>query len=259
MWIEKIKPTTSCRTIAKTYLDPDSTSGFSTNIRKKRYFSAFFLCYTLFMKKIYLVIIILVVVALGVYYIKSNKNPIDDSIKTYRNSNVGLTFVYPKILFASTTSDTVRIHHEVPFDHHDFCDFKGENNTTIPTLTDFNVTFHISEASLIETMKTESPYLPNESFVNDEVVVSPGFIDTYEVGTLKGYRIFEGAEGCGKTTYYFPISKSKTLVVQQDLITIFTGAIDTANKERAEAVPGVLNKERAEQVFESILKTLIVQ
>ncbi|MFZ2621197.1 MAG: hypothetical protein WAX85_01725 [Minisyncoccia bacterium] len=212
------------------------------------------------MKKLILPFIIIILAVGGFwYYKKTNKTPVDTTVSNYRNSTSGISFTYPKILTASTTSGEVTLHHEVPFTHHDYCDFKGEGDMTIPTLTDFNVVFHVVNKGLVETMKTESPYIPQENFVNGEVVVSPGFIDEYSVGELKGFKIFEGAEGCGQTTYYFPIDNSKTLVTREELITVFTGAIDTENMDKALAVPGIINKEKSTQIFESILKTLKVQ
>ncbi len=209
------------------------------------------------MKKILPIIIVLILVIGGVWYWKKGGNfPIDSTTATYRNSSLGISFKYPKILMASTTGEEVTLHHEVTFTHHDYCDFKGEGDTTVPTLTDFHVKFHIVNKSLVEAMKSESPYVPAENFVNGEIVPSPGFIDPVQFGNLKGYSIFEGAEGCGHTIYYLSVSTNKTLIVTNDLITVFTGAIDVENQSKAESVPGVLNKAKAEAIFEAILNTV---
>ena len=215
---------------------------------------------TIGMKKNVWIIVILIIIALGIWYVKKVKTtPADTSMTTYKNSETGLSFNYPKILTLGSNGNTVTLHHEVPFAHHDFCDFKGERMTTIPNLTDFNVKFHIVGKSLIDTMKTESPYIPQENFVNGKVVESPGFIDRFAVGNLKGWRIFEGAEGCGQTIYYFPISGTTTLVVQSELITLFSGAIDERVENQAMDVPGVINKEKNQEIFRSVLKTLQIQ
>lgn len=202
----------------------------------------------------------MLVVGLGLWLLtRGEATPVDTTVATYRNTNIGITFTYPKILTVTSSSDIITVHHEVPFTHHDYCDFKGEIDTTIPTLTDLDVKFHIVSKNVVDTMKAETPYIPSENFVNGTVVVSPGFIDSYSVGDLKGYKIFEGAEGCGQITYYFPITNTKTLVAKQELVTVFTGAIDVEDEAKAQAVPGVLNNEKATQIFESILKTLKVQ
>lgn len=199
----------------------------------------------------------MVLVVGGVWFAKSkNVAVVDKTLTSYNNSSLGISFTYPKILTASTTSGVITLHHEVPFVHHDYCDFKGEIDTTINTLTDFDVKFFIQNKNLVETMKTVSPYIPQENFIDNTVIESPGFIDKYSVGKLDGYKIFEGAEGCGQTTYYFPVSDTKTIVVQEALVTVFTGVIDVENMDKALAVPGVINKEKSAEIFESILKTL---
>ncbi len=212
------------------------------------------------MKKTSIFIILIVIIVGGFWILKNKpKTPLDKSLFVYNNPNVGVSFSYPKILSASTTENTVTIHHSVPFTHHDYCDFKGEIDTTIDNLSDFNVSFHTEDLSLIQTMKKLSSYIPQENFVNDTIVVSPGFIDSFSVGKLNGYKIFEGAEGCGQTTYYFPVSNSKTLVVKEALVTVFTGAIDTENMSKALAVPRVINKQKSEEILNSILNTIKVK
>jgi hypothetical protein len=178
---------------------------------------------------------------------------------THTNPHSGVTFTYPKILTVTDQAGTTTIHHEVAFTHHDYCDFKGEIDTTIPVLTDFHVVMHTVDKPLVQTMKSESPYIPAENFVNGQVVASPGFIDPITVGMLSGYGIFEGAEGCGQTTYYFPIHPTKTLVVRQQFITVFSGSIALNEKDRAEAVPGVINRERESAILSTILNSLRVK
>lgn len=211
------------------------------------------------MKKVLFIIVILALVFGAVFYgTKDNATPTNPDLVSYRNSRLGISFTYPKILTASTTKNVISLHHEVPFVHHDYCDFKGEGDTTINTLTDFRVSFYTVDKSLIDSMRQESPYIPEENFVDGNIIPSPGFIDSYENGELKGFRIFEGAEGCGHLIYYLKISEKKTLIVIDEFITVFSGAIDTENMDRALAVPGVINKNRASEIFESVLKTVKV-
>jgi len=125
-----------------------------------------------------------------------------------------------------------------------------------PRLTDFKVTIQKVNKDIVGTMKTISPYIPQENFVNNNVVVSPGFIDAYSVGTLNGYAIYEGAEGCGQTTYYFPISADKTLVINKASIQVLSGVIAKEKMDEVLAVPGVISKEKYEEIFLSILGSL---
>ncbi len=117
----------------------------------------------------------------------------------------------------------------------------------------------MSDNNLVDTIKHESPYIPEENFLNGKVVPSPGFIDPVEFGNLQGYSIFEGAEGCGHTIYYLKVSERRTLVVILDFITIFSGSIDTENMNNALAVPNVINKTQAEEVFNTIMKSIVAQ
>ncbi len=217
----------------------------------------FSICYTFGVKKIFFLIFVLILAAGTLWYAKRSPAPASNTeSKTFRNQALGISFVYPKILSASSTPDRVVLHHEVPFTHHDYCDFKSELGTTVETLRDFNVSFYVVEKNIVDTMKKESPYIPEENFVNGAVVPSPGFIDPFTVNDLQGFKIFEGAEGCGHTKYFLSVSNSKTLVITEEWITVFSGAIDSENKASAEAVPGVINKEKEAQIFNSIMQSL---
>ena len=204
--------------------------------------------------------VIITIAVGGIWYIKKgSKSNVDPTISVYNNANLGMSFSYPKILTLSEASGEITLHHEVSFVHRDFCDFKGEGTTTMPTLTDFNVKLHIVNKNIVDTMRAESPYIPAENFVNDNIITSPGFIDSFQSGNLKGFKIFEGAEGCGQTIYYLKVTNSKTIVIRNDLITVFTGAIDAQNEAAAEAVPNVINKQKSEVIFNSIIETLKVR
>lgn len=210
-------------------------------------------------KYIFIIILVVILVIAFLFYKKSNSKPVETNISSYRNSSLGISFQYPKKLKITGDNSSIKIHHEVPFEHHDFCDFKGEATTTVKTLTDFNVEMHLVNQNIMKAMKTESPYIPEENFLNGKIVVSPGFIDPVTFGNLNGYSIFEGAEGCGHTIYYFEIESEKTLVVTDDFITIFSGAIDAENMNKALAVPDVINKQSATSIFESIINSLKVE
>ncbi len=212
------------------------------------------------MKKTSVIALIIVFITFG-FFIYTRKNTPEPKIenKLYRNNNIGVVFKYPPILKVKSENGVINIRHEVPFEHHDFCDFKGEATTTSPTLTDFNLNVHVSPKNLIETIRTESPYIPEENFINNKIVPSPGFIDEVKFGDKKGYSIFEGAEGCGHTVYYLYVSGDRTLVIYNDFITIFSGSIDTENIERALQVPNVINKDENQKLLEQILNSLDAQ
>ena len=208
------------------------------------------------MNKFLSIIIIILLVVGGLWLIKNNnKTPVYENIKTYKNIGLGISFDYQKNLTASTTDGVVVLHHDIAFENNGDCDMMGGENT-YPRLTDFKVTIQKIDKNLVNTMKVVSPYIPQENFVNNEVVVSPGFIDAFEVGTLSGYAIYEGAEGCGQTTYYFPIKSDETLVINKASIQVLSGVTGKEKQDMVLAIPEVISKEKSEEIFISILKTL---
>ncbi len=126
-------------------------------------------------------------------------------------------------------------------------------------LTDFKVDFEISSKGLVATMKERSPYIPQENFVGDVVVESPGFIDAYSVGEFSGYAIYEGAEGCGRTTYYFPIANDKTLFITKMSIQVLSGVISKEKEAEVLRVPGVIARDESDAIFRDILLTLEIK
>jgi len=206
--------------------------------------------------KNFLIFIILILVFGGWWLTKTKNKPVvDESITSYKNSGLGITFDYPKILTISASDEMVTLHHDIPYQNHGECDMMGDENV-YPRLTDFRVTFQKIEKNLVDTMRIISPYIPQENFVNEEVVESPGFIDKFQIGKLDGYAIYEGVEGCGQTTYYFRIKDNQTLVVGKASIQILSGVIVKEKMEEVLAVPGVISREKSEEMFESILTSL---
>jgi hypothetical protein len=212
---------------------------------------------TVYMKKLVLPILI-IIIAIGFLFWKKQTKPINPEIGTFKNIGAGISFNYPKKLTVTNNKGEVLIHHDVPFTHHDYCDFKGEGTTTMDTLTDFNLKMRVENKSLINSVKANSPYIPEENFLNGEIIPSPGFIDPFQAGNYKGFSIFEGAEGCGHTIYYLKVKDDKTLIAVSDFITVFSGAIDTENMETAERVPGVINKTEANNIFNQIMESVKV-
>lgn len=210
------------------------------------------------MKKFGLFLIIgIILVSIGWFFKNKEKVVLDDTMATYRNSALGISFKYPKTLAVSATDGTITLFHDIPYENKGECDMVGEEKT-YPRLTDFRVTMRKMNKGLVDTMKTVSPYIPQENFINNQVVESPGFIDKFSAGTLNGYAIYEGAEGCGQTTYYFPIKDDLTLVVGKASIQILSGIFSDNREQEVLAVPGAISRQQSEQIFLSILKTLSI-
>ena len=147
------------------------------------------------------------------------------------------------------------LHHDIPYANTGACDMMGDNKT-YDRLTDFEMTVQIVNKNLTGTVKSLSPYIPQENFVNDELVASPGFIDPYTIGALSGFAIYEGVEGCGQTTYYFPVASDQTLVVTNASIQALSGARLPEKVAEVLIVPGAISREKNQQIFESVMKSL---
>lgn len=208
------------------------------------------------MKKITFIILILLVAGTAYYFLRKDNKPAgEDPNKQYKNSNTGISFAYPKNLTASTTDGIAILHHDIPYKNAGACDMMGDEKT-YDSLTDFEMKIQIINKNLTETVKNLSPYIPQENFVNDEFVASPGFIDPYTIGNFSGFAIYEGAEGCGKTTYYFPIASNKTLVIANASIQALSGAINQEKVNEVLAIPGVISREKNKEIFESIVQKI---
>lgn len=174
--------------------------------------------------------------------------------KVYTGNKFGFDFTYPVVLSLTEKQSEVVLNHSIPYKNNG-CDMKGDG-TSYDKLSDFNMTIGLYDKSLVETVKMKASFLTDSNFSAGKLIVSPGFIDTYEIGSLKGYSIYTGAEGCGYTTYYFPISVSKTLVVKKDQVQEFSGAVLSEIKEKVLAMPGVISPEKADQFFRDILLSI---
>jgi len=207
------------------------------------------------MKKTIFILVIILVVG-GVWFVNRQKEtPQDDNLTFYRNSNVGVSFSYPKILNLNATLEEIELHHDIPYENHGDCDMMGDENT-YPRLTDFKVTIRKTGKGLVDTMKINSPYIPQENFINDTVVPSPGFIDPFKIGDHEGYAIYEGAEGCGQTTYYIPRGSNETLVINRASIQVLSGVVSKEKEEEVLVIPGVISREKYEEMFILILNSL---
>jgi hypothetical protein len=202
---------------------------------------------SIYMKKTSFFLILLIAGTGSCVLIKDNKQ--------YKDPDTGISFTYPKNLTASTTDGIARLRHDIPYKNAGACNMMGEEKT-YDRLTDFEMEIRIINKNHTETVKTLSPYIPQENFVNDELVASPGFIDPCTMGNFSGFAIYEGAEGCGKTTYYFPIAGDKTLVIANASIQALSGAMIQEKVTEVLAVPGVISREENKEIFESIVHSL---
>jgi len=208
------------------------------------------------MKKSAFLILIMLIAGTGYYFLRKDKRLVGEDPNTqYENSATGISFIYPKILTVSTTDGIVLLHHDIPYKNSGACDMMGDEKK-YDRLTDFEMKIQIINSNLTETVKILSASIPQENFVNGDLVASPGFIDPYTIGRFSGFAIYEGAEGCGQTTYYSAVTGHKTLVIANASIQALSGAISREKVNEVLAVPGVISRENNKEIFESIVRKL---
>ena len=178
--------------------------------------------------------------------------------KHYTNSETGISFTYPEYLTAGTAAGVAVLHHDIPYKNGGACDMMGDEQE-YDRLTDFELKIQIIAKDLSEAVRDLSPYIPPENFVNGELAASPGFIDACTIGRYSGFAVYEGAEGCGYTRYYFRLSGNKTLVMTNASIQALSGAIVQERVNEVLAVPGVISRERNTEIFESVVGSLIIK
>jgi len=174
--------------------------------------------------------------------------------KIYRNEEYGFELRYPEdLLTLSEKEKKIILTHSIPYEHPDPCDFKG-NAPPLKKLTDFEVSVEIINKSLRETViANESDYLVSKFLLDNKLKISPGFIDEFSIGSLKGYRISKGVEGCGTYTYYFPLNSKNTLLIRRSWIAEFNPI--NADYEKYLKLPGIIPPDKEENLFNQILST----
>lgn len=212
-------------------------------------------------RNIVIIVCIIAAAACGWFLLNNPKAAPTSTVATttLTFSGAGMTFSYPPELTAYQQDDTVVLHHEIPYENYGGCNMM-EEGTLYDKLTDFNLTMRIINFPLVQTVKSISPYIPEENFDGDILKVNPGFIDSFEVGVYKGFVIYEGAEGCGVITHYFPLSATKTLVAQRAAIQALNPGIYRPEEIREVlAVPGAIATSVSDRMFKDILTSLTIQ
>lgn len=159
---------------------------------------------------------------------------------------------YPRDFMTSWDGGKVTLDHSWPLRHADPCDFKGDA-PGLEKLTDFRAALEVVKSPMKEIVKkNEAESFVSEYFRNDRFALSEGFIEEFSVGTLRGYRITSGVEGCGRWRYYFPLDPNTTLVVDRD----FGEFLSLTNLQATYGTnPSAILPDRADGIFNEILKS----
>ncbi len=209
-----------------------------------------------------IVSIIAFLIIIGGLYIYSNKNVeapiVNEENPVVQNINIKsfklgtLEFSYPSNLSYGSSGEgpLISLSHFVPFKHVNSCDLK--DGLSINNAIDFSSSFKLNNTNIVNSIKNDNPYGYTDMIKNGALLIQPGFIDKYKIGSLDGYKISIGVEGCGYSTYYFPISANETLVVRRDvyLQTLQMGREELIN------IPGFISQIQEEQIFNDILSSV---
>lgn len=176
--------------------------------------------------------------------------------QTYEDLVAGFSFSYPMQLKLSSEGQAAVLHHEVPHDHADPCDFSG-GGERLKAITDAHISFEMLEKTLRDAVIQEegSDYVATQYMRGDEFILdgdSP--VERVSFGDLDGYRITSGVEGCGRYTYYFLSPSGRTLVVQRRFVPEFSSVNPDA--DTLQELPGILHPEQEEMLFTRMMSTV---
>ncbi len=173
--------------------------------------------------------------------------------KVYKSDEPEFEIMYPERISVLEEEERIVLRHSIPFEHSDPCDLRG-GELPLERLTDFEVSIQIVNQSLSETvMATQGADFASSYLRGDELDTVLDFIAKVGIGSLKGYRVTLGVEGCGTYTYYFPLNVKSTLFVRRSFITEFTPIV--ADYQKYLSLPEIIPPAEEEELFNQILST----
>ena len=180
--------------------------------------------------------------------VEENNLP-QENKKTFKLDN--LEFSYSDLLTLKKEGEVISLAHSIPQKHQNSCDFKGDG-IMVDNITDFQSSFKIYNKDLKNSITSD--FSANSVIQNlakgPDVILDPGFVDKYTIGSFDGYKITQGVEGCGHYSYFLSISPNQTLVIDRSFYAQTVGTTTNADMLK---LPGIISKEKEEQIFKSIL------
>ncbi len=183
----------------------------------------------------------------------SPRSKVPSDWETYQNEQ-GLDFRYPaEVVSIAEKESKVILSHSIDYEHPDPCEFR-DNTVPLKKLVDFEVSIEFFRKNLKEAViTTEGNYLSDNFLSDNELKIQPNFIDEFVVGSLNGYRLTQGVEGCGRYSYFFPLDSQKTLVLTRSFITEFKPIV--LDYEKYLSLPGIISPKEEEKLFNQILSS----
>lgn len=171
--------------------------------------------------------------------------------KTYRNDRLGFELKHPEFLVL-TEKGVIELTHSITHTLPNPCNFTSVKYPDLEKLIDFHVEFDSSPVSLEKVIKSREPDIYNQYWKNGRLESSQGFIEPSNTSHLEGYKITQGIEGCGYSTYYFPVG-SGTLIATRHQITPLIPVVTDYKKNLS--LPGIIKPQEEERLFNQILST----
>jgi hypothetical protein len=172
----------------------------------------------------------------------------------YKNEALKIQFEYPKkIVSLLEEQNKISLNHSVIFEHNNPCDFKGDG-LKLKELADFKVNLELFKGDLEAAVKNQE----SEDFVSNylsekKLKLEPGFIDEITIGSLNGYVVTQGLEGCGQYTYYFPLNSENTLIIWRSFVPELQPIVEGYQKNLQ--IPGIIYPNQEESLFNQIFST----
>ena len=164
----------------------------------------------------------MLVILLVTIVIFSLSKSTDDNTKlaTFRSEKLGFELFFDSAnLEIEELDDSVHIYNTVLFAHEDPCDFR--DITEIENFNDVDIYVRLSDQGLIETLKSEGlEHLIKDNELDSDLIVSEmgGYIG--KIGGKKTVGRISAVEGCGWYETYVELTKNKTLVTREQIVTI---------------------------------------
>lgn len=213
------------------------------------------------------IVLVVLALVLGYAFAKKTQAPNDsaDAPKTgwKEYEGQGFNFDYPENLSVSKDGLYIALSHSVAQQVPNLCDFVGEGPEYLDKLTDLSVSMKLTNKDLTGAIDEDqgssyitAEFFENNKLKNEEDYYEGGYIMPFTAGSLKGYQLTQGAEGCGRYTYYFPVSEKNTLVVRRAFIPELSVSLD---KEKYLTLPNIISPEKETEYFSAMLSSLEIE
>ncbi|MFA6405088.1 MAG: Ser-Thr-rich GPI-anchored membrane family protein [Candidatus Paceibacterota bacterium] len=154
-----------------------------------------------------------------------------------------ISFEYPVLISSKQDEGTITLSHSVAYRHYNQCDdFKGDA-PPLDRLSDFGVSLKVVNQNL-------------KAFVQSSVYPGWDYVskNPFKFGSLNGYRVSSGVEGCGEDIYFITISSTQTLVIHRGYVAEFNSINE--DYQTYLNLPGIISPNKGEEYFNHILSTL---